>query len=161
MLNGRSILIVVLCALFVVIDAFGQDQSDSHIITVTKKIDLGKLNENVEDLNKNVKSLTETINKLNDTVDKLTVTTARLDERTKTNSNLLYILIAGVFGIPLVQRGWSRWMKRNDKDEGYIQETATHTKSPISPTFDSEVMNFNPSPSDSGPRSNRMGGNSQ
>ena len=44
MLNGRVILCRILCILFVTA-AFGQDPSDSHIITVTQKIDVAKLNE--------------------------------------------------------------------------------------------------------------------
>ena len=92
MLNGRAMLLRILCVLFVVAPAFGQEQSDSHIITVTKKIDVAKLSENVEDLNKSVQTLTETISKLDKTVDDLDttvgdlkVTIARIDEKNKRN----------------------------------------------------------------------------
>ena len=57
MRNRRAILIGILCVLSVVSAAYGQDLSDSGVITVTKKIDVAKLNENVEDLNKNVENL--------------------------------------------------------------------------------------------------------
>ena len=92
MLNGRTILLQVFCILFIIASAFGQEESDSHIITVTKKIDVEQLNENVEDLNDSVKTLTETISKLDKTVDDLSttvgdlkVTVARIDERNKRN----------------------------------------------------------------------------
>ena len=65
MLNGRTICLVVLWVLFVAA-AFGQDQSDPNIITVVKKIDVAKLNENVEDFNENITTLTDTISKLGD-----------------------------------------------------------------------------------------------
>ena len=64
MLNGWTITSGILCVLFVAAATFGQEQSDSHIITVTKEIDVAKLNENVEDLTKTVKDLTKTVEKL-------------------------------------------------------------------------------------------------
>ena len=57
--------------------------SDSGVITVTKKIDVAKLNENVEDLNKNVENLGKTIDALSENVKTLNETVTRLDERTK------------------------------------------------------------------------------
>ena len=101
MRNGRAICLGVLCILFVISAAFGQEQSDSHIITVTKKIDVAKLNENVEDLNKNVKTLTDTLGKLNKNVETLTTTVTKLEERTGFILNLQYIILAGILGGPL------------------------------------------------------------
>ena len=101
MLNGRVICLGVLWVLFVAA-AFGQDQSDPNIITVVKKIDVSKLNENVEDLNKNVATLTETISKLGDNVKTLNDTVTRLDERTKWISNLQFVILAVILGSPLV-----------------------------------------------------------
>ena len=83
MRNRRVILIGILCVLSIVSAAYGQDTSDSGVITVTKKIDVAKLNENVEDLNKNVENLEKTINVLSANVKTLNETVTRLDERTK------------------------------------------------------------------------------
>ena len=83
MRNRRAILIGILCVLSVVSTAYGQDPSDSGVITVTKKIDVAKLNENVEDLNKNVENLGKTIDALSANVKTLNETVTRLDERTK------------------------------------------------------------------------------
>lgn len=83
MRNRRVILIGILCVLSVVSATYGQDPSDSGVITVTKKIDVAKLNENVEDLNKNVENLGKTIDALSANVKTLNETVTRLDERTK------------------------------------------------------------------------------
>ena len=53
MLNGRAICLGVLWILFVAA-AFGQQPPDSQVITVTEKIDLGKLNTTVGTLNTTV-----------------------------------------------------------------------------------------------------------
>ncbi len=104
MLNGWGILFGILCILFVTA-AFGQDPSDPNIITVTKQIDIAKLDENVEELNRNVKTLTDTLGKLNEnvetlteTVGKLEKTVTKLEERTGIMLNLQYIILAGIFG---------------------------------------------------------------
>ena len=104
MLNGRVILFGILCVLFVAA-AFGQDQPDPNIITVTKQIDVAKLDENVEELNRNVKTLTDTLGKLNENVETLTKTVGdlektvtKLEERTGIMLNLQYIILAGIFG---------------------------------------------------------------
>ena len=83
MRNRRVILIGILCILSVVSAAYGQDPSDSGVITVTKEIDVSKLAENVEDLNKNVENLGKTISALSANVKTLNDTVTRLDERTK------------------------------------------------------------------------------
>ncbi len=101
MLNGRAICLGVLWIFFVAA-AFGQDQSDPNIIPVVKKIDVAKLNENVEDLNGNVASLTDTISKLGDNVKTLNETVTRLDERTKWISTLQFVILAAILGGPLV-----------------------------------------------------------
>jgi len=135
--------------------------SDSGVITVTEKIDVGELNRNVKDLSKDMKELSENLKALNKNVQELNTQLARLDERTKLNSNLLYILIAGVFGIPLTRVLWSNWNKKNRKSEEHTQETPIHSQSKIPPTSDSEVLEFTPSYPDSGPKSNPMGGDPQ
>lgn len=83
MRNRRAILIGILCVLSIVSAAYGQDPSDLGVIPVTKKIDVAKLNENVEDLNKNVENLGKTIGELSANVKTLNDTVTRLDERTK------------------------------------------------------------------------------
>ena len=121
MLNGRTILLGVLCVLFVAA-AFGQEPSDSHIITVTKEIDVAKLNENVENLTKTVEDLTKTIEKLdttvetlNTTVGELKTTVARIDERTKGISSWQYVILAGIFG-PLLLSIYDK-IKRNSENK--------------------------------------------
>ncbi len=111
MRNKRNTLCGILGIFFVlsvVLMASGQPApSDSGVITVTEKIDVGELNRNVRDLSKNMKELSENLKELNKNVQELNKQFARLDERTKLHSNLLYILIAGVFGIPLTRVLWS------------------------------------------------------
>ena len=115
MLNVRAVLFGILCFLFVDFVAFGQDQSDPNIITVVKKIDVAKLNENVEDLNKNVATLTETIGKLGENVKTLNDTVTRLDERTKWIGTLQFVILAAILGSPLVTiLVYRRYSKNND-----------------------------------------------
>lgn len=165
MRNGRNTLCGMLGIFFVlsvVLMASGQPApSDSGVITVTEKIDVGELNRNVKDLSKDVRELSENLKELNKNVKELNTQLARLDERTKLHSNLLYILIAGVFGIPLTRVLWSNWNKRSRKNEEPTQGTAIHSQSKIPPAFDSEVLEFEPSYPDPGPKSNPMGGKSQ
>ena len=108
MRNRLSILLGILCVLFVVAAAFGQDQSDPNIITVTKQIDVAKLNENVENLTKTVETLTKTVEKLdttvgtlNTTVGELKTTVARIDERTQEIAKLQYVILASIIA-PLI-----------------------------------------------------------
>ena len=111
MQNEQNILCGILGIFFllsVVFTASGQSvPSDSGVITVTEKIDVGELNRNVKDLSKDMKELSENLKELNKNVQELNKQFARLDERTELHSNLLYILIAGVFGIPLARVLWS------------------------------------------------------
>ena len=115
----QVILFGILCILLVAV-AFGQDPSDSHIITVTKKIDVAKLDENVQELNRNVKTLSGTLEKLNENVEKLTTnvgnlekTVTKLEERTGILLNLQYIILAGIFG-PLL---YSIYQNRKNKTQ--------------------------------------------
>lgn len=85
MLNGRTICLGVLWILFVVA-AFGQQPPDSQVITVTGKIDLGKLNTTVEKLD-------TTVGKLDTTVGELRTTVTRLDERTKWIGTLQFVIL--------------------------------------------------------------------
>ena len=165
MRNKRNTLCGILGIFFllsIVLMVSGQPApSDSGVITVTEKIDVGELNRSVKDLSKDMKDLSENLKELNKSVQELNKQFARLDERTKFHSNLLYILIAGVFGIPLTRVLWSNWNKRNRKSEKHTQETAIHSQSKIPPTFDPEVLEFEPSYPDPGPKSNPMGGTPQ
>lgn len=165
MQNKRNTLCGILGIFFVlsvVLMASGQPApSDSGVITVTEKIDVGELNRNVRDLSKNLKELSENLKELNKNVQELNKQFARLDERTELHSNLLYILIAGVFGIPLTRVLWSNWNKRSKKNEEHSQGTATHSQSQIPPIVDPEVLEFTPSYPEPGPKSNPMGGKPQ
>ena len=108
MLIGRgTILLGILCVLFVAA-AFGQEPSDSHIITVTEKIDVVGLNNSVKTLNRNVEKLTENMEKLTKNVEKLTesvnsLTTrvAVLEERTQGTAKTVHVILASFIG-PLV-----------------------------------------------------------
>ncbi len=109
MRSRQVMLLGILCVLFFVAAASGQEQSDSHIITVTKKIDVAKLNENVENLTKTVEGLTKTVEKLNETVGTLNTTVgglektvARIDERTDNMRTLQFVILAAILGGPLV-----------------------------------------------------------
>ena len=101
MLNGRAMLLGILCITFVAA-AFGQDQSDPNVITVTEKIDLGKLNTTVGKLNTTVETLNTTVGELSKTVGELEKTVTRLDERTKRISNLQFVILAAILGGPVV-----------------------------------------------------------
>ena len=144
MLNGRVILLGIICVLFVAA-AFGQDPSDSHIITVTKKIDVAKLDENVEELNKNVKTLTDTLGKLNKNVETLTTTVGslektvtKLEERTGIMLNLQYIILAGIFG-PLLYS-----IYQNNKNNARVKATSTQaTQANKSNTAPTQVVQEN------------------
>lgn len=107
MLNGRVILFGILCVLFVAA-AFGQDQSDPNIITVTERINIANLNNNVKELGDAVKKLTETTEKLSENVEKLTESVnslntrvAVLEERTQGTAKTVHVILASFIG-PLV-----------------------------------------------------------
>ena len=102
MLNGRTILLQVFCILFIIASAFGQEESDSHVITVTQKIDVAKLNTTVGNLDTTVKALNTTVGELKTTVKELKTSVTKLEERTGIMLNLLYIILAGILGSPLV-----------------------------------------------------------
>ena len=115
MLYERSTLCVILGVFFVLFvssSTLGQATlSESGVITVTEKINVAELNRNVKDLDASVKDLREdmkelstNLKNLNNNITQLNAQFTRLDERTQNNSRLLYVIIAGVFGIPIVQR---------------------------------------------------------
>ena len=115
MLYERGALCVILGIFFVLSvtsSVLGQATlSESGVITVTEKINVAELNRNVKDLDASVKDLREdmkelstNLKNLNNNITQLNAQFTRLDERTQNNSRLLYIIIAGVFGIPIVQR---------------------------------------------------------
>ena len=143
MLNGWTILFGILYVLFVT-TAFGQEQSDSHIIKVTKEIDVAKLNENVENLTKTVADLTKTVEKLdktvgtlNTTVGELQTTVARIDERTKGISSWQYVILAGIFG-PLLLSLYDR-VKQNNESKTTSTNTAQESVSAAAPTQVTQV----------------------
>ena len=143
MLTGReTILLGILCVLFVAA-AFGQEPSDSHIITVTKKIDVAKLNENVENLTKTVEDLTKTVEKLdttvetlNTTVGELKTTVARIDERTKGISTWQYVILAGIFG-PLLLSVYDR-IKQNSESRTISTQVGHSATTPVQTSQDNE-----------------------
>lgn len=94
MLHGRTICLGVLWILFVAA-AFGQQPPDSQVITVTEKIDIGKLNTTVEKLD-------TTVGKLDTTVGELKTTVTRLDERTKWIGTLQFVILGVILGGPVV-----------------------------------------------------------
>ena len=107
MLNGRAILFGILCVLFVT-TAFGQEQSDPNIITVTEKINIVDLNNNVKELGEAVKKLNENTEKLSGNVEKLTesvnslnIRVAVLEERTQGTAKTVHVILASFIG-PLV-----------------------------------------------------------
>ena len=135
MLNGWAMLLGILCVLFVVSVELNQPvQPDSHIITVTKEIDVAKLNENVDGLNKSMQDLTKTIGKLDKsvstlstTVGKLEKTVTRLDERTGIMLNLQYVILAGIIGGPLVTILVYRRFSRDNKNVDMVDAQTYHS----------------------------------
>ena len=100
MLNGRTVLFGILCVLFVTA-AFGQEQSDPNIITVTEKIDLRELNTTVKTLNTTVGELNKTVGELKTTVEDLKVTVGKIDERTQGIAKVQHVILASIIA-PLV-----------------------------------------------------------
>ena len=100
MLNGRVILLGIICVLFVAA-AFGQDQSDPNIITVTEKIDLRELNTTVKELSKTVGELSKTVAELSKTVAELKTTVDRVDERMQGIAKVQHVILASIIA-PLV-----------------------------------------------------------
>ena len=105
MLNGRAILLGILCVLFVTA-AFGQEPSDS--LTTVENINVADLNNNVKELSAAVKKLTENTEKLTENVEKLTESVnslntrvAVLEERTQGTAKTLHVILASFIG-PLV-----------------------------------------------------------
>ena len=149
MLNGRAILLGITCVLFVVTSAFGQEQSDSHIIIVEKKIDVAELDEKMDDLDQNQQDLTQTlknldnsISNLNTNVEYLNVTVARLDERTQGIFNLQYIILGGIgtifatllasIVVFFLTQGFLNRRKRNSESEAtFTQATQGSQNEPI------------------------------
>lgn len=100
MLNGRAVLLGILCVFFVAA-AFGQDQSDPNIITVTEEIDLTELNTTVKELSKTVGELSKTVEELSKTVAELKTTVNRIDERMQGIAKVQHVILASFIG-PLV-----------------------------------------------------------
>ena len=137
MLNRRAILFGILCVLFAASPVFAQEESDSHIITVTKKIDVAELDEKVDDLDQSRQDLTQTlknlnnsINNLNTNVEYLNVTVARLDERTSGMSKLQYVIIAGIFA-PLLLSLYDRFKNNSEGTSTSTQTTQLKHNEPI------------------------------
>lgn len=107
MLNGRVVLFGILCVLFVTA-AFGQGPSDPNIITVTERINIANLNDNVKELSDAVKKLTEITEKLSGNVEKLTESVNSLntrvgvlEERTQGIAKVQHVILASIIA-PLV-----------------------------------------------------------
>ena len=107
MRNGRVILFGLFCILFVTA-AFGQNQSDPNIITVTEEINIANLNNNVKELGDAVKKLTEITEKLSGNVEKLTESVNSLntrvtvlDERMQGIAKVQHVILASIIA-PLV-----------------------------------------------------------
>ena len=114
MLNGRAICLGVLWILFVA-SAFGQQPPDSSVITVTEKIDLGKLNTTVGTLDTTVGKLDTTVGELSKTVGELKTTVTRLDERTKWIGTLQFVILGAILGGPVVTIFFYRRFGKNNE----------------------------------------------
>ena len=134
MLKGPAILLGVLCVLFVTA-AFGQEQSDPNIITVTERINIANLNNNVKELGDAVKKLTEITEKLSGNVEKLTESVnslntrvAVLEERTQGTAKTVHVILASFIG-PLVVAILAAiilfFINRNRNSEGRTAATNT------------------------------------
>ena len=146
MRNRRIILIGILCVLSIVSAVYGQEPSDSGVITVTQKIDVSKLAENVEELNRNMKTLTETITKLEESVTALNTTVvdmqiriAGIERDTKNNARWQYVILAGIFG-PLLLSVYEKMKKNNDNKTTSTQVVHSNqsTADPTNPAQISE-----------------------
>ena len=142
MLNGRVILFGILCIFFVAA-AFGQEQSDPNIITVTEKIDLRELNATVKELSKTVGELSKTVGELSETVGELKTTVTRLDERTKWITNLQYVILAGIFG-PLLLSIFER-KKKNNQLEAILAQVVQRSQNEATPINSTQVSQDNES----------------
>ena len=100
MLNRGVVLFGILCILLVAA-AFGQDPSDSNVISVTEEIDLRELNTTVKELSKTVGELSETVEKLSKTVEELETTVNRINERMQGIAKVQHVILASIIA-PLV-----------------------------------------------------------
>lgn len=100
MLNGRAMLLGILCITFVAA-AFGQDQSDPNVITVTEKINIADLNNNVERLSEAVEKLSGNVEKLTESVNSLNTRVGVLEERTQGTAKTVHVILASIIA-PLV-----------------------------------------------------------
>lgn len=134
MRNGRVILFGIFCVLLVGA-AFGQEQSDPNIITVTEEIDLTELNTTVKEFSKTVGELSKTVEELSKTVEEFSKTVAelkttvnRIDERTQGIAKVQHVILASIIG-PLVVAILAaiiiHFLTRNDNSEGRAAATNT------------------------------------
>lgn len=107
MLNGRAILLGILCVLFVTA-AFGQEPSDSQFVTGVENINVADLNNDVKELsaavkqlNENTEKLSENVEKLTESVNSLNTRVAALEERTQGTAKTVHVILASFIG-PLV-----------------------------------------------------------
>lgn len=119
MLNGRAICLGVLWIFFVAA-AFGQQLPDSQVITVTEKIDLGKLNTTVGTLDTTVGKLDTTVGELSKTVGELKTTVTRLDERTKWIGTLQFVILGAILGGPVVTIFFYRRFGKNNEEANTV-----------------------------------------
>ena len=107
MLNGRTILLGILCVLFGAA-AFGQEPSDSQFVTAVEEINVADLNNNVKELraavkklNENTQKLSENVEKLTESVNSLNTRVEMLEERTQGTVKTVHVILASFIG-PLV-----------------------------------------------------------
>lgn len=149
MLNRWTIPFAILCVLFIPFAALAQEQSDSHIIRVTKEIDVMELSENVDqlsasvgDLTKTVTELNGTVTKLNDTVTELNKAYAKIDERTSIILTLLCVILGAIILPPLGRWAWSKLPIRDNKSNVITTQVVQENVSGTTPAQTS-VMSRN------------------
>ena len=96
--NRRAILIGILCVFSVVSAAYGQEPSDSHIVTITEKIDLRELNTTVKRLDTTVAELNKTVGELNKTLGELETMVKGIDERTQGIAKVQHVILSSFIG---------------------------------------------------------------
>ena len=107
MLKGQTILLGILCVLFVAA-AFGQEPSDSQFVTDVENITVADLHNNVKELsaavkklNENTEKLSENVEKLTESVNSLNTRVTVLEEKTQGTAKTLHVILASFIG-PLV-----------------------------------------------------------
>ena len=145
MLNRRVVLFGIFCVLFVTV-AFGQEQSDPNIITVTEKIDLRELNTTVKTLNTTVGELNKTVGDLKTTVEDLKVTVGKIDERTQGIAKVQHVILASIIAplvvaiiAPIVYYIFTEKIIKRNKNDTASTQTAQANQSEAASTNPEQV----------------------